>query len=84
VRGGFIGISTGYANELSDGLYMIESGRVRGGNWVTIERKEAMNLFESLLAHKFANFVYPLVVISNCQWVQAKMNVYAQLYTYFF
>jgi hypothetical protein len=77
VRGGIIGISTGCSDEISNRLNAIEPERVRRGNWVIIERKEAVDLLESFNTHKLANIVNPPVVISDCQRVQAKMNVYA-------
>jgi hypothetical protein len=75
--GGTIGVSTGCSNEISNRLNAMKPGRVRGGNWIAIERKEAMDLLESFKTHKLANVVNPPVVISDFQWVQAKMNVYA-------
>jgi hypothetical protein len=53
----------GCTNELSNSLYTIELGRIKGGNWVAIKRKEVMDLLKSLNSYKLANFMNPLVVI---------------------
>jgi hypothetical protein len=60
-----IDVSIGYTNELSNDLYTIELECIRGGNWVAIKRKEAVDLLKSLNAHKFTNFVNSLVVVLN-------------------
>jgi hypothetical protein len=76
MRGEIIGISTGCLDEISNRLNAIEPERIRRGNWVAIKRKEAVDLLESFNTHKLANIVNPLIVISNYQRVQVKMNIY--------
>ncbi len=42
-----------------------------------------MDLFESISIHKLIKLVNPSVITTYCQLMQAKMEMYAQIYTYF-
>ena len=73
MRGGRIVVPIGCLDEISNRLYVIKPKRVEGSSWVTIERKEVKDLLKSLKTYELTNIMNPSVVISDCQWVQAKM-----------